>query len=100
MRVFMRFSLCFVFASMLSVVLLVGLMFFARFDLIEAFIWTGTPLSALSLHLLPAEFWVGLTGLNDAPNNPAVQSFLQLCAALGQLGLLLASGLYHYWYRV
>lgn len=99
MRIFMRFSLCCFLGAALSVLLLVGLMFVGRFDLIGGLTMTGVPLGWLSLNILPAEFWNELTGTTDAVNNSSVQSFMQLCAALGQLALLLGSSFYYYWYR-
>ena len=53
----------------------------------------------LSLALLPETFWNGLTGAVHAARNPSVRSFLELCAALAQIGLLLAAGLFRLWYR-
>jgi hypothetical protein len=48
--------------------------------------------------LLPDVFWNDLTGLADATQNRALQSFLSLCTALGQVGLLLAAGFFRLWY--
>ncbi|WP_417661629.1 hypothetical protein [Pseudomonas sp.] len=99
MRIFMRFSLCCFLGAVLSLFLLIGLMFLRRFDLIGGLTLTGTPLSWLVLSTLPADFLSSLTGVANASNNPSVQSFTQLCAALGQLAMLLGSGFYYFWYR-
>lgn len=99
MRTFMRFSLCCFLGAVLSIVLLIGLMFVGRFDLIQSLTMTGIPLSWLSLNMLPAEFWQALTGVANAADNASVHSFMQLCAALGQLALVLGGGFYYYWYR-
>lgn len=99
MRVLMRFSLCCFLGAVLSLFLLIGLMFLRRFDLIGGLTLTGAPLSWLVLNVLPADFLSSLTGVANAPGNPSVQSFAQLCAALGQLALVLGGGFYYLWYR-
>lgn len=99
MWVLLRFCACFALGLVLSVLLLIGLMFAGQFDLIDGLLATGQPLGQLILMLLPASFWIGLTGVVDAAHNPSVQSFLALCMALGQVGLLLALGFYRFWYR-
>ncbi|MFI8745902.1 hypothetical protein ACIGKL_12165 [Pseudomonas sp. NPDC077186] len=102
MRLFMQFSACLALALGLVVALmiLVGLMFAGWFDLIDGLLLTGKPLAHLSLMLLPEGFWNALSGLPDAANNATLRSFLALCAALGQVGLLLALGFMRLWYRV
>ncbi|WP_010485915.1 hypothetical protein [Pseudomonas sp. S9] len=99
MRIFMRVSLCCFLGAVLSLFLLIGLMFFRRFDLISGLTLTGMLLSWLVLNSLPADFLSSLTGGANASSNPSVQSFAQLCAALGQLAVLLGGGFYYYWYR-
>ncbi|MGL4315419.1 MAG: hypothetical protein ACRCTL_02220 [Pseudomonas sp.] len=79
-------------------VLLIGLMFFGQFDLIHGLNLSGKPLASVALMLLPDSFWNGLAGVPDAAANPSVQSFLQLCTALGQVALLLAAGFFRLWY--
>jgi hypothetical protein len=67
--------------------------------LLMPLLWSGQLLSEWALYVLPAGFWEALTGVSGAGENPAVQSFLQLCVALAQLALLPALGLYRLWYR-
>jgi uncharacterized membrane protein YkgB len=99
MRLFVRFSACLALGLVVAVLVLLGLMFGAQFNLIEALLLSGKPLAQLSLILLPETFWHELSGLPDAAQNPALQSFLSLCAGLGQLALLLAGGFFRlcYW---
>ena len=99
MRSLLQFSSCFALGLVLAVMLLIGLMFFDQFDLIDSLIVTGKPLAQLSLTLLPDAFWADLTGVADAAQNNSVRSFLQMCAALGQCALLLALGFFRLWYR-
>ena len=99
MLLLMRVLACYLLALVLAVVVLAGLMFSQQMDLIKLLMGSGKLLSELALYLLPASFWQALTGVNDAGQNPAVQSFLQLCVALGQLALLPALDLYRLWYR-
>lgn len=102
MRLFMRFSACLALGLVVAVMILIGLMFFGWFHLIDGLLLTGKPLASLSLALLPDAFWTALTALTgvvDAAQNRSVQSFLQLCAALGQSALLLALGFFRLWYR-
>ena len=99
MLMLMRVLACYLLALVLAVVVLAVLMFSQQMDLIKLLMGSGKLLSELALYLLPAGFWQALTGVNDAGQNPAVQSFLQLCVALGQLALLPALGLYRLWYR-
>ncbi|KRW58896.1 hypothetical protein [Pseudomonas sp. TTU2014-080ASC] len=95
----MRFTGCFVLGLVLAVILLVVLMFFGQFDLIKLLQLSGQPLAQLGLMLMPDGFWNSLSGTANASSNPHVQSFLSLCTALGQVGLLLAAGFYRLWYR-
>ena len=99
MRLFMQFSACLALGLVVAVMILIGLMFAGWFDLIDGLLLTGKPLASLSLMLLPEGFWNALTGLHDAANNSSLRSFLSLCAALGQVGLLLALGFMRLWYR-
>ncbi|MHA6495043.1 hypothetical protein ACX0MV_17615 [Pseudomonas borbori] len=99
MRFLLQFSACFALGLVVATLLLIGLMFFGQFSLIDGLMFTGKPLAQLSLALLPEAFWVGLTGVADAAQNSSVQSFLQLCAAIGQCALLLALGFFRLWYR-
>lgn len=99
MRFLLQFSACFALGLVVAVMLLIGLMFFAQFSLIEGLLLTGKPLAQLSLTVLPDAFWADLTGVADAAQNRSVQSFLQMCAALGQCALLLALGFFRLWYR-
>lgn len=99
LRFFMQFSACFALGLVVSGLILIGLMFCGQFDLIHGLSLTGKPLAWLALELLPGGFWDSLTGLADAAGNPHVRSFLALCAALGQVGLLLALGFMRLWYR-
>ncbi len=99
MWVLLRFCACCALGLVLSVLLLLGLMFADQFGLIDSLLATGQPLAQLVLMLLPASFWSGLTGVADAAQHPSVQSFLALCVALGQSGLLLALGFMRLWYR-
>ncbi|MDT4840564.1 hypothetical protein D3C80_1716750 [compost metagenome] len=99
MRVLMQFGGCFLLGLVIAVLLLGGLMFAGAFGVIELWLFTGKPLASLALWTLPGGFWQGLTGLVDAVHNPALRSFLELCAALGQGALLLAAGFFRLWYR-
>ncbi|WP_415754357.1 hypothetical protein [Pseudomonas leptonychotis] len=98
MRLLMQFSACLALGLTVAFMVLLGLMFCGQFDLIKGLQLTGQPLAKLSLVLLPDVFWNDLTGLADATQNRAVQSFLSLCTALGQIGLLLAFGFFRLWY--
>ena len=97
-RLMMRFSACFALGLVVAGVLLIGLMFFGQFDLIHGLDLSGKPLASLALALLPEAFWTALTGVPDAAENAHVQSFLQLCAGLAQVALLLALGFFRLWY--
>lgn len=99
MRLLLQFSACLALGLVVAVMILIGLMFFGWFDLIDGLLLTGRPLAHLSLSLLPEGFWNGLSGLPDAASNGSLRSFLSLCAALGQVGLLLALGFMRLWYR-
>jgi uncharacterized membrane protein YkgB len=99
MRLFMQFSACLALGLVVAVMILVGLMFAGWFDLIDGLLLTGKPLANLSLMVLPEGFWSALTGIQDAESNGTLRSFLSLCAALGQVGLLLALGFMRLWYR-
>ncbi|MVW74359.1 hypothetical protein [Pseudomonas xionganensis] len=98
MRFILQFSACCALGLLVIVLLLVGLMFVGQFSLIEGLMLSGKPLARLSLALLPDSLWYSLTGLVDAPQNPMVQSFLNLCAAMGQLAVVLGLGFYRLWY--
>lgn len=97
-RLLMRGSACFGLGLVMAVLLLIGLMFFGQFDVIHGLNLTGKPLAHLVLMLMPESLWGYLTGMPHAGDNPHVQSFLQLCAALGQVGLLLGAGFFRLWY--
>ena len=99
MRLLLQFSACLALGLVVAVKILIGLKFCGWFNLIDGLLLTGKPLASLSLRLLPDAFWTGLTGVVDAAQNRSVQSFLQLCAALGQSALLLALGFMRLWYR-
>lgn len=96
---FIRLAACLALGLVVALLVLVGLMLSGQFDLIKGLQLTGQPLAQLSLALLPEVFWTRLTGAANAAQNPDVQSFLSLCAALGQVGLLLALGFMRLWYR-
>ena len=98
MRLFIQFSACFALGLAVAIGVLLGLMFCGQFDLIKGLQLTGQPLAQLSLLLLPEAFWESLTGLVNAAQSRVVQSFLSLCAALGQVALLLAVGFFRLWY--
>lgn len=99
MYALLRGGACCALGLVLASVVLVGLMLCGQFALIEAWLLSGKPLALLVLWGLPDGFWIALTGVADAGRNPSVRSFLQLCAALGQVGLLLAVGFFRLWYR-
>lgn len=98
MRLLIQFSACFALGLAVAFMVLLGLMFAGQFDLIKGLQLTGQPLAQLSLAIFPEGFWSGLTGLSNATQNPEVRSFLGLCTALGQVGLLLAFGFFRLWY--
>uniref|UniRef100_UPI0030D6CF7A hypothetical protein n=1 Tax=unclassified Pseudomonas TaxID=196821 RepID=UPI0030D6CF7A len=98
MRLFVRWAACFALGLAVAFMVLLGLMFCGQFDLIKGLQLTGQPLAQMSLVLLPDAFWEGLTGLANASQNSSVQSFLSLCTALGQVGLLLGFGFFRLWY--
>ena len=99
MRLFMQFSACLALGLVVAVMILIGLMFAGWFDLIYGLLLTGKPLAHLSLAPLPEGLWRALSGLPDAAGNATLRSFLSLCAALGQVALLLALGFFRLWYR-
>lgn len=98
MRLLLQFCACFALGLAVALLVLLGLMFAGQFDLIKGLQLTGQPLAQLSLALLPEAFWNDLTGLANATQSRALQSFLSLCTALGQVGLLLAGGFFRLWY--
>tara|TARA_R110000782_G_scaffold91137_4_gene174367 strand:- start:1659 stop:1961 length:303 start_codon:yes stop_codon:yes gene_type:complete len=98
MRLIIQFSACFALGLTVAIAVLVGLMFCGQFDLIKGLQLTSQPLAQLSVLLLPEAFWEGLSGVVNAAQSRAVQSFLSLCAALGQIALLLAIGFFRLWY--
>lgn len=98
MRIFVQFSACLALGLVVAGLMLLGLMFGGQFNLIDSLLLSGKPLAQLSLILLPETLWSELTGLADATQNRALQSFLSLCAGLGQVGLLLAGGFFRLWY--
>lgn len=98
MRLLLQFCACFALGLAAALLVLLGLMFGGQFDLIKGLQLAGQPLAQLSLALLPEAFWDDLTGLSNATQSRALQSFLSLCAALGQVGLLLAGGFFRLWY--
>ncbi len=99
MRLLMPFSACLGLGLVVAVMILIGLMFCGWFNLLDGLLLTGKPLASLSLLLLPEGFWSALTGIQDAAQNSTLRSFLSLCAALGQVGLVLALGFMRLWYR-
>ncbi|HWV08222.1 hypothetical protein [Pseudomonas sp. GD03944] len=99
MRLLLQFSACLALGLVVAVIILVGLMFCGWFGLIDGLMLTGKPLAHLSLVLLPEGFWTALTGLPDAVHHSSLRSFLSLCAALGQVGLVLALGFMRLWYQ-
>lgn len=99
MRFLLQFFACFCLGLVLAVLILVALMFAGQMDLLQGLVLSGKPLAGLALMLLPDSLWLWLTGVEGAATHPNVASFLQLCAALGQVALLLASGFYRLWYR-
>ncbi|NQD91142.1 hypothetical protein HP532_00570 [Pseudomonas sp. CrR25] len=99
MRVLLQFCACCALGLVVAVLLLIGLMFAGQFGLIDSWLLTGKPLALLGLWAVPEPWWKGLTGVADASHNAAVRSFLALCAALGQVSLLLALGFFRLWYR-
>jgi len=98
-RSLLQFCACGALGLVVAVLLLLGLMFAGQFGLIDGWLLTGKPLARLALWLLPESVWHALTGVADARDNPSLRSFLALCAALGQVGLLLALGFFGLWYR-
>ncbi|PAU52973.1 hypothetical protein BZL41_23935 [Pseudomonas sp. PIC25] len=90
MKLMLEFCVCFGLGLMVAALILVGLMFAGEMGLIQNFLLTGKPLAHLALEVLPGEFWLWLTGVESAAANPSVRSFLSLCVALAQVGLLLA----------
>jgi uncharacterized membrane protein YkgB len=98
LRLFVQFSACLALGLVVAVLMLLGLMFGGQFNLIDGLLLSGKPLAQLSLIVLPEAFWIELTGLADATQSRALQSFLSLCAGLGQVGLLLAGGFFRLWY--
>ncbi|MCY1271382.1 hypothetical protein D9M68_288530 [compost metagenome] len=93
-RAVLQFGACLAMGLVLGVIALVLLLFSGEMALVRGFVLSGTPLAYLALNLLPEAFWHWLTGVPEASASATLRSFLELCAALGQLGLLLALGLY------
>lgn len=89
MRLFFEFTLCAAPGLLVSGVILIFLLFFGKFGLIEYWIASGKPLAHAMLVLMPDGFWEGLSGIEGAAGNPHVRSFLELCMGLGQSALLL-----------
>lgn len=89
MKYLLQFSACLAVGAFIALLALVGMMFTHSFGLIEGFLLTGKPLAALALSLLPEALWQGIA-------EDVRASFLQFCAALGQLALLLAAGLFRW----
>ena len=98
MRLILQFSACLALGLVVALLVLLGLMFCGQFDLIKGLQLTGKPLALLSLLALPEAFWLSLTGVSNAAQNPHLQSFLSLCAGLGQVALVLAAGFFRLWY--
>lgn len=94
MRMLMQLGLCLGLGLFVALLILVGLMFAQQFEAIKLVTASGKPLAHLALVVLPESFWVSLTGAPDAVYNASVRSFLQLCAALGQVALLVGAGLF------
>lgn len=99
MRFLLQFCACFCLGLVVAVLILVGLMFAGQMDLVQGLVFSGKPLAALALDLLPDGLWFWLTGVEGANEHPGVASFLQLCVALAQVALLLAAGFFRLWYR-
>ena len=99
MRTLLRFSACFALGVLLAALALLVLLLLGQHGLTRALLLSGQPLAGLGLALLPDTFWNGLTGVSNAARNPSVRAFAELCAALAQVGLLLAAGLFRRWYR-
>ena len=97
-RLLLQFSACFGLGLVVSGLILIGLMFFDHFALIQVINQSGRPLASVALQLLPAGFWDALTGTPGAASHVHVQSFLQLCVAFAQVALLLAAGFFRLWY--
>ncbi|UVE18178.1 hypothetical protein NVV93_01890 [Pseudomonas sp. LS44] len=93
-RAILQFTACLAIGLVLGVIALVLLLFTGEMGLVKGFVLSGTPLAYLALSVLPDAFWLWLTGIHDAAASSTLRSFLELCAALGQLALLLALGLY------
>ncbi len=74
---------------LVSGVILIFLLFFGKFGLIEYWIASGKPLAHAMLVLMPDGFWEGLSSIEGAAGNPHVRSFLELCMGFGQSALLL-----------
>lgn len=99
MRLLLQFSACLALGLVVAVIILVGLMFCGWFGLIDGLMLTGKPLAHLSLVLLPEWFWHALTGVPNAAAHQDLRSFLSLCAALGQVGVVFALGFMRLWYQ-
>lgn len=99
MRFLLQFCACFCLGLVVAVLILVGLMFAGQMDLVQGLVFSGKPLAALVLQLLPDGLWIWLTGVEGASEHPSVASFLQLCVALAQVAMLLAVGFFRLWYR-
>ncbi|MBS7690963.1 hypothetical protein I0E98_12740 [Pseudomonas lalucatii] len=96
MRLLLQFPTCFALGLLVAVRLVLGPMFLGEFGLIDALLLSGRPLAQQALRLLPEPLRGGPA---NAPQLRAVQSFPQLCAALGQAGAMLALGFMRLWYR-
>ncbi|MGY4533667.1 hypothetical protein ACVW0Y_002799 [Pseudomonas sp. TE3786] len=94
MRMVVQLGACLALGMFVALLILVGLMFAQQFEVIKLIMVTGKPLAHLALVVLPEGFWISLTGAPDALDNPSVRSFLQMCAALGQIALLVGGGLF------
>lgn len=94
----LRLGACSVLGGVLGLGLLLVLLFCGAGAVLPVFIATGKPLALMSLQLLPEVFWHSFTGMANAQQHPALLSLLQLCMALGQVGVLLGGLFYWRWY--
>ncbi|MBM7062275.1 hypothetical protein JQX08_16310 [Pseudomonas sp. UL073] len=93
-RVILQFGVCLAMGLVLALLGLVLLLLSGERGVIDGLLLSGKPLAQLALQLLPDAFWLRLSGVHEASRNANVASFLQFCAALGQVALLVALGLY------
>lgn len=83
MCLFFEFIFCVVFGLLVSGVILIFLLFFGKFGLIEYWIVSGKFLVYVMLVLMLDGFWEGFSGIEGVVGNLYVCFFLEFCMGFG-----------------